>query len=37
MGEIVTKCYFNILSFPEQKKSGGSGVSYHYHGNIYFS
>ena len=28
MGEIVTKCYFNILSFPEQKKSGGSGISY---------
>ena len=27
MNENVTKCYFYILSFPERKQSGGSGIS----------
>ena len=26
--ENVAKSYFYILSFPERKKSGGSGISY---------
>ena len=28
MDENVTECYFYILSFPERKYSGGSGISY---------
>ena len=39
--ENVTKCYFYILSFPEQKKIRGKWYYvtkklHHYHGNMFF-